>query len=280
MLQPVTQDLQFAVGVIGVGNMGAALVRGIIDKKTEPANSIVVCDLDQILVDRLRDDLGVVDGESAIHVAASANLVVLAAKPQNLPKLLDEISTSVNADQTIMSIAAGVTTKSIEERLGSKSSVIRVMPNLPALVGEAVSVFCAGSHTSDLDFERVEAVLSAVGLCFEVTEELMDPVTALSGTGPAYVFHTMEAMIRSGIEMGMPSEVAKRLVLQTVFGAARLAMDSDLDPTALREAVTSRGGTTDAAISHLEEHDYTHLVVEAILAAMDRSKELGREPPS
>lgn len=276
----MTKDKQFAVGVIGVGNMGAALVRGIIDRETETANAVIICDLDKVLVDRLCEDLEVVDGENAAKVAASAELVVLAAKPQNLPILLDEISASINADQTVMSIAAGVTTKSIENRLGRKTSVIRVMPNLPALVGEAVSVFCGGSHASDSDFERVEAVLGAVGVSFEVPEELMDPVTALSGTGPAYVFHTMEAMIRSGVEMGMPPEMAQRLVLQTVFGAAQLAMDSDLDPTALREAVTSRGGTTDAAISYLEERNYTHLVVEAILAAMDRSKDLGREYPS
>ncbi len=268
--------MQFAVGVIGVGNMGAALVRGIIDQETESAQSVVVCDLDQDRVDRLCDDLGVVDGGNAVHVAASADLVVLAAKPQNLSALLGEISDSISANQTIMSIVAGVTTESIEESLGSKPSVIRVMPNLPALVGEGISVFCGGSHTAELDFERVEAVLSAVGVCFKAPEELMDPVTALSGTGPAYVFHTMEAMIQSGVEMGMPSEMAERLVLQTIFGAAMLAMESDLDPTSLREAVTSRGGTTDAAISHLEEHDYTRLVVEAILAAMDRSKDLGR----
>ena len=154
--------------------------------------------------------------------------------------------------------------------------MIRVMPNLPALVGEGISVICGGSHATESDFERVEAVLSAVGVCLKAPEEMMDPVTALSGTGPAYVFHTMEAMIQSGIEMGMSSEMAERLVLHTVFGAAMLAMESDLDPTSLREAVTSRGGTTDAAISHLEENDYTRLVVEAILAAMDRSEELGR----
>ena len=268
--------MQFAVGVIGVGNMGAALGRGIIDKGTVSAQSVIVCDLDQDLVGRICDDMGVVDGTEATHVAGSADLVVLAAKPQNLPSLLREISPSINANQTIMSIAAGVTTQSIEESLGGQPSVIRVMPNLPALVGEGISVICGGSHATESDFERVEAVLSAVGVCLKAPEEMMDPVTALSGTGPAYVFHTMEAMIQSGVEMGMSSEMAERLVLHTVFGAAMLAMESDLDPTSLREAVTSRGGTTDAAISHLEENDYTRLVVEAILAAMDRSEELGR----
>ena len=272
----MTGDMQYAVGVIGVGNMGAALVRGIIDQGEMSPQSVIVCDLDKDLVRRICDDMGVVDGTEATHVAGSADLVILAAKPQNLPSLLREISPSLNANQTIMSIAAGVTTQSIEESLGGKPPVIRVMPNLPALVGEGISVMCGGSHATESDFERVEAVLSAVGVCLKAPEEMMDPVTALSGTGPAYVFHTMEAMIQSGIEMGMSLEMAERLVLHTVFGAAMLAMESDLDPTSLREAVTSRGGTTDAAISHLEENGYTRLVVEAILAAMNRSEELGK----
>ena len=274
----MTQDTQFAVGVIGVGNMGAALVRGIIHRETESAKSVVVCDLDKERVDALCDDLGVVDGGKAVHVAATSDLVVLAAKPQNLTALLEEISVSVGANQTIMSIVAGVTTESIENALGGNPSVIRVMPNLPALVGEGISVYCGGTNATKMDFERVESVLGAVGVCFQAPEGLMDPVTALSGTGPAYVFHTMEAMIQSGVEMGMPPEMAERLVLQTVLGAATLAMESDLEPASLREAVTSRGGTTDAAISHLESHDYSDLVVEAILAAMHRSKELGSEP--
>ena len=258
--------------------MGAALVRGIVHRGTESPNSVVVCDLDQERVDALCDDLGVVDGRKAVHVAATSDLVVLAAKPQNLSALLGEISESVGANQTIMSIVAGVTTESIENTLGSNPSVIRVMPNLPALVGEGISVYCGGSNATKMDFERVESVLGAVGVCFQAAEGLMDPVTALSGTGPAYVFHTMEAMIRSGVEMGMPPDMAERLVLQTVLGAATLAMESGLDPASLREAVTSRGGTTDAAITHLETHDYSLLVAEAILAAMHRSKELGSEP--
>ena len=269
-------DTQFAVGIIGVGNMGAALVRGIIEKGTMTAESVIVCDLDRDLVSRVCEDLGVVNGTEATHVARSADLVILAAKPQNLPSLLKQISPSINANQTIMSIAAGVTTHSIEKGLGGQPSVIRVMPNLPALVGEGISVICGGSYATEPDFERVEQVLNAVGVCIKAKEQMMDPVTALSGTGPAYVFHTMEAMIRSGIDMGMSPEMAERLVIHTVFGAAMLAMKSDLDPTSLREAVTSRGGTTDAAISHLEENGYSRLVVEAILAAMDRSEELGR----
>ena len=273
----MTKDKQFAVGVIGVGNMGAALVRGIIEKGTMTAESVIVCDLDRDLVSRVCKDLGVVDGTEATHVARSADLVILAAKPQNLNSLLKQISPSINANQTIMSIAAGVTTHSIEKGLGGQPSVIRVMPNLPALVGEGISVICGGSYATEPDFERVEQVLNAVGVCIKAKEQMMDPVTALSGTGPAYVFHTMEAMIRSGIDMGMSPEMAERLVIHTVFGAAMLAMKSDLDPTSLREAVTSRGGTTDAAISHLEENGYSRLVVEAILAAMDRSEELGRE---
>ena len=269
-------DTQFAVGIIGVGNMGAALVRGIIEKGTMTPESVIVCDLDRDLVSRVCEDLGVVNGTEATHVARSADLVILAAKPQNLPSLLKQISPSINANQTIMSIAAGVTTHSIEKGLGGQPSVIRVMPNLPALVGEGISVICGGSYATEPDFERVEQVLNAVGVCIKAKEQMMDPVTALSGTGPAYVFHTMEAMIRSGIDMGMSPEMAERLVIHTVFGAAMLAMKSDLDPTSLREAVTSRGGTTDAAISHLEENGYSRLVVEAILAAMDRSEELGR----
>jgi pyrroline-5-carboxylate reductase len=143
------------------------------------------------------------------------------------------------------------------------------------LVGEGISVFSRGANAGDIDVERVDSVLRAVGDSLEAPEELMNPVTALSGTGPAYIFHTMEAMIESGIEMGMSPEMAERLVLQTVLGAARLAIESPLDTTALREGVTSKGGTTEAAISHLGDNDYVRLVIDAILAARDRSEQLG-----
>jgi pyrroline-5-carboxylate reductase len=275
VISSMVRSWQHAVGVIGVGNMGAALVRGIANQAEGPSRSVAICDLDQDRVDSLCKDLGVEGMSDAKSVALSSELVILAAKPQNLGAILEQISKSIDPDQTIMSIMAGVTTDALERGLGGNPRVIRVMPNLPALVGQGISVYCGGLHAEALDFQRAEEVLNAVGVCIQGPEELMDPVTALSGTGPAYVFHTMEAMIESGIGMGIPEEMARILVRQTVLGAAMLAKESDLDPTSLREAVTSKGGTTDAAISHLVNHEYTRIVVEAIFAARDRSRELG-----
>ena len=260
------------MGVIGVGNMGSALVRGIIDQGIIDEKSIIICDIDNNKVDILCKELGVIAGINAENVANISDLIILASKPQNITSLLKQISSKVNANQTVMSIAAGITTSSIEEFL--PKIPIRVMPNLPALIGEGMSIFCRGAYVSDIDVNRVINVLDAIGICSEYSEELMDSVTALSGTGPAYVFHTIEVMIESGIEMGMTKEMAEELVLQTVYGSALLAKKSELSPTELRKEVTSKGGTTDAAITHLTNNDYTKIVIEAILAAKNRSKEL------
>ncbi len=273
--EPMEQGGELRVGVIGVGNMGGALVRGILARGLTSGQNVIVSDLDEKKVAELVDDLGVRSASDSSEVMDFADLVVLAAKPQAFPNLLASIATQFRPEQTIMSIAAGVTTASIESSLGGEPAIVRVMPNLPAMVGEGISVFSRGANAGDIDVERVDSVLSAVGDSLEAPEELMDPVTALSGTGPAYIFHTMEAMIESGIEMGMSPEMAERLVLQTVLGAARLAIESPLDTTALREGVTSKGGTTEAAISHLGDNDYVRLVIDAILAARDRSEQLG-----
>lgn len=265
----------FRVGIIGVGNMGAALARGMVVRGGFSAADVMVADLDSEKVGRLVEDLGVRRGASLSELAEFSDLVVLAAKPQAFDGLLAGLNGSIRPGQTVMSIAAGVKTGSLEKALGADIAVVRVMPNLPALVGEGISVYCRGVYASDADVERVAKVLDSVGESLEASEDMMDPVTALSGTGPAYIFHTMEAMIESGIEMGMSREMAERLVLQTVLGAAALAIDSDADPGTLREQVTSKGGTTEAAISHLAHRDYVRLVIDAILAARDRSSELG-----
>ena len=277
LLTPISmiKENQFAVGIIGVGNMGSALVRGIVNKSGIEAKKIIICDVDKVKVESLCRDLGVVDGIDANNTSKLADLVILASKPQNMSTLLEQISKSIKSNQTIMSIAAGITTNSIESVLFGNIPIVRVMPNLPAVVGEGMSIYCGGTYVGDTDLERVRNVLDAVGICLQAPEDLMDAVTALSGTGPAYVFYTIEVMIESGIEMGMSREMAEKLVLQTFFGSALLAMKSELNPTDLRKEVTSKGGTTDTAISHLKENNYTKIVIEAILKARNRSRELG-----
>lgn len=265
----------FRVGVVGVGNMGAALVRGMASSGKFSKSSIMIADLDSAKVASLVSDLGVESADGLEDLSEFSDVIILAAKPQAFDGLLSTLAPLVGAGQTVMSIAAGVTTRTMEDVLGPEVAVIRVMPNLPALVGEGISVFCRGESAGDADAERVDMVLRCVGDSLESSEDLMDPVTALSGTGPAYIFHTMEAMIESGIEMGMSRQMAERLVLQTVLGAAALAIDSDADPGTLRERVTSKGGTTEAAITHLSDNEYVRLVIDAILAARDRSAELG-----
>lgn len=265
----------FSVAVIGVGNMGSALVRGMILRAKFSKEQITICDLDEKKVETLVVDLGVKFVSSAREAVKKTDLIILAAKPQAFPKLLSEISNFLNVNQTIMSIAAGVTTASIEQKIGKQIPVVRVMPNLPALIGKGVSVYCRGLFTSDKDTNRSKAILMSVGKTIEATESLLDPVTALSGTGPAYIFHTMEAMIQSGIEMGIDKEIAIDLVQQTVLGSAQLAIKSERNITSLREDVTSKGGTTEAAISYLRKKQYSDIVVNAILEAEKRSQELG-----
>ena len=265
----------FSVTVIGVGNMGSAIVRGMIRRGEFTKEHIIICDLDEKKVEKLVVDLGVKYASSARKAVEKSDFLILAAKPQSFPGLLSEISQFVNTNQTIMSIAAGVTTASIEETIGKQVPVIRVMPNLPALIGKGISVYCSGSYSTDKDINRAKTVLLSVGKIIEAPESLLDPVTALSGTGPAYIFHTMEAMIQSGIEMGIDREIAVDLVLQTVLGSAELAMKSKRNISSLREDVTSKGGTTEAAISYLTKKKYFETVINAILEARNRSKELG-----
>ena len=265
----------FSVAVIGVGNMGSALVRGMILRGKFSKEQIIICDLDEKKVEDLVVDLGVKYVRSAIEAVEKSEFIILAAKPQAFPTLLNDISNFLDTNQTIMSIAAGVTTASIEEKIGKQIPVVRVMPNLPALIGKGISVYCRGSFTSDKDANRSKAVLMSVGKIIEASETLLDPVTALSGTGPAYIFHTMEAMIQSGIDMGIDKEIAIDLVMQTVLGSAQLAIKSERNITSLREDVTSKGGTTEAAISYLTKRQYSEIVINAILEAEKRSKELG-----
>jgi pyrroline-5-carboxylate reductase len=206
---------------------------------------------------------------------ADAPLVVLSVKPQDLDAVLAEIAHVVTPEQTLLSVAAGITTPWIESRLPEGARVVRAMPNAPAVVDEGIAGICAGAHARDEDLDLAEEALAHVGSVVRVAESSMDAVTAISGSGPAYFALLAEAMIEAGLLLGLSREVSTRLVVQTMFGSALLLRDEGMHPVELREAVTSPGGTTTRAIRELEQSGVRAAFLSAISAAAERSRELG-----
>ena len=203
-----------------------------------------------------------------------AEIVVLAVKPQDLEALLEEIGPRLTAEQTVVSIVAAVPTRTIEERLDADVPLVRAMPNTPAVVHEGMAAIAAGACAGPEHLERARDVLEKVGRVVEVAEEYMDAVTAVSGSGPAYFALLAEAMIEGGILLGLSREISTQLVVQTMLGTAKQLRDTGMHPVELREAVTSPGGTTIAAIRELEQAGVRAAFLNAIQAAMDRAREL------
>lgn len=263
------------LGVIGAGNMGEALLRGVLHGGLINADRVLASARTEGRLRELRDRLHVRTTLDNAAVVDASDVVVLAVKPQVMPEVLGPLRGRFRANQIVLSVAAGITTGTIEEAIGVSAAVLRAMPNTPALVGEGASAYCRGRWATAEHALVTQAILDSVGMAVEVDEALMDPVTAVSGTGPAYIFYTLEAMIGGAVALGIPDELARRLVKQTVLGAARLVMDAGEEPDQLRARVTSKGGTTEAAITHLGENGYTTLVQAAIGAACRRANELG-----
>lgn len=260
------------VAILGTGKMGEALLSGMV-RAGRQASGLVVTTHDPGREQKLRDRYGVevTDNVSAV---TSADTVLIAVKPQDMGKLLDEISASVSADQLVVSVAAGITTSFIERRIPVDAPVVRVMSNTPVLVDEAMSALSAGSHATEDHLRRTEELLRPVGRTLRVPENQQDAVTALSGSGPAYFFYLVEAMTDAGILLGLPRAVAHDLIVQTAIGAAVMLRDSGQSPQALREAVMSPAGTTIAAIREMEDHKVRAAFLAALEAARDRSREL------
>lgn len=215
---------------------------------------------------------GSVDNAVAVR---DADIVVLALKPQHLIEVLESIKNDVTKSKTLfISIAAGVTTQRIEQVLGGDVRVARVMPNTPALIGAGAAAVCGGSCTTEEDLLISETMLEAVGMVVRVEESNIDAVTAVSGSGPAYVFYIIEAMEKAAAQMNLAPEIARALILGTIIGAARLCEETGEDAGLLRERVTSKGGTTAAALNVLNEKNVSDAWVAALLAAQARSKEL------
>jgi pyrroline-5-carboxylate reductase len=208
------------------------------------------------------------------EAVAEAETVILVVKPQDMSDLLSEIAESIKPGTLVVSLAAGVDTTFIESRLPEGVAVVRVMPNTPAQVDEGMAAISPGSHSTQDHLDRVTEILSATGRVITVPERYQDAVTAISGTGPAYLFFVVEAMIEAGVHLGLPRDTATELVVQTMLGSAKLLRETGEHPTVLRERVTSPGGTTAAAVRELEDHKVRAAFLRAMEAARDRSREL------
>lgn len=258
------------IAFIGAGNMAEALIRGLLAGKVMRPEQIVAHDVRP-------ERLEFLARQFSIRTAPSvpvADILVLAVKPQQMSEVLKSSEFGVQGRSLLISVAAGVTTARIERELGGRPRVVRVMPNTPALVGAGAAALCKGAFATDEDMVVAETILNAVGVSARVEESLMDAVTAVSGSGPAYVFYVTEALIKAGVAAGLSEPLARKLAIQTVFGAAKLMVESGEAPAELRRKVTSPGGTTEAAVRVLTERKLAESFAEAVQAARNRGREL------
>ena len=260
------------LAILGAGVMGETVLSGLL-RAGWHADQIVATDrrLERQLELTTRYGIKMLENTEAV---AEAETVILVVKPQDMNDLLNEISQSIKPGALVVSLAAGVDTAFIESRLPEGVAVVRVMPNTPAQVDEGMAAISPGSHSNQDHLDRVTEILSATGRVITVPERYQDAVTAISGTGPAYLFFVVEAMIEAGVHLGLPRDTATELVVQTMLGSAKLLRETGEHPTVLRERVTSPGGTTAAAVRELEDHKVRAAFLRAMEAARDRSRDL------
>ena len=262
------------IAVLGAGKIGEALISGLVSSGWREPAELWATSRRQERVDELSERYGVRATTSNAEAVSGAAIVVVAVKPQDIEVLLGEIGGLLAEDQTVLSIAAAIPTSLIEGHLLARVPVVRAMPNTPSTVHEGIAGLCAGAHAGDEHLALAEEALSHLGAVVRVPETALDAVTAVSGSGPAYFALLAEAMIEAGILLGLSREISTQLVVQTMLGTAKQLRDTHTHPVELREMVTSPGGTTIAAIRVLEMAGVRAAFLNAIQAAMDRSKEL------
>jgi pyrroline-5-carboxylate reductase len=270
-------DRMTRVAILGAGTIGESLLSGLLSSGWRtPADVVVTGRRDERLAE-LRERYGVTATLSNTEAVDGAALVVVAVKPQDIEGLLAEIGGALTPEQTVLSVLAAIPTATIERHIEAPVPVVRAMPNAPATVHEGIAGICAGAHAGDEHMQLAEDALKHLGGVVQVPERYMDAVTAVSGSGPAYFALLAEAMIEAGILLGLGRDTSTQLVVQTMLGTAKLLRDEKMHPVELREAVTSPGGTTIAAIRELEQAGVRAAFLNAIQAAMDRSRELAAE---
>ena len=267
--------MQDRIGFIGLGAMGGALLKGLLAGGVEPER-IVAADALETKLRQTAKEYGIKAMPGVRSVAEAARVIFVAVKPQDMKPLLKEIAPVMKDGQLVVSVAAGISIHDIEKRFDTHVGVIRVMPNTPCLVGEGALAVSAGRYVEDQDLHMVVAWLETLGIVRTVPEKLLDAVTGVSGSGPAYVYLMIEALADGGVLNGLPRAMALELAAQTVLGAAKMVMDTGEHPAILREMVTSPGGTTAEALFTLEENGFPAAVQKAVTAAAKKSKELGK----
>jgi len=265
----------YIIGIIGAGNMGEALIKGLLRSQLVRSYEIIASARRRARLFRLEKSYGIHTTRSNKEIMNSTDTVILAVKPQNMDELMDEIRPYATKNHLMISIAAGVDVKKLRRGLGPKPKLIRVMPNLPAVVDEGVSAIFCGPRIAERYRRFAHQIFQAVGTTVDVREERqMDVITGLSGTGPAYIFALMEAMTNAGRKLGLTPKLAETLTRQTVLGAAELAGQAGAEPRELRRRVTSKEGTTWAAMKVFKRRKFWDLLTEAIGAATKRSRQL------
>jgi len=264
------------LGFVGAGNMATALIKGLIQSSVYDQEQLLASDRSREAMKSISDQFGVKCLPSNKEVFREALTVVLAVKPQNMREVLEEARGEIKDDHLIISIAAGIPLKMIREILEKDIPLIRVMPNTPALVQKGMSALAGGHGVTAEHVATASAIFSAVGDTVEVEESMMDAVTALSGSGPGYVFRVMECMVEAGTAVGLERDTSLALVVQTFLGAAQLAKTSEHSLSRLREMVTSPGGTTEAGLATFDNMGLEELIIKAVEAACKRSVELGK----
>lgn len=264
------------VGFLGAGKMASALASGLVRAGIAPKENILASDVSA----EARNSFAQATGSKATgfnpDVAKSCSVLFVAVKPDQVADLLKEISPALSEKHLIVSIAAGVTLGKMEANLPPGTKVIRVMPNTPALVGASASGFALGKSASSEDAQLVIKLLSSVGIAFQVKESLLDAVTGLSGSGPAYVYTIIEGLSDGGVAAGLPREVATKLAAQTLLGGARMVLETNLHPGVLKDMVTSPGGTTIEGVHELEKAGIRAALMNAVKAASDKARSLGQ----
>jgi pyrroline-5-carboxylate reductase len=264
------------VGFLGAGNMGEAMIKGLLQAGLVPAASIGATDVRQERLDQIAKQYGIRSAKSNPALVAESDVVILAVKPQIMAAVLKEIAPAVDGTTLFISIAAGIPTRTLRAQLGRPARLIRVMPNTPALVLEGVTAIARAEGLEAGDLETAQELFGAVGRVVVLEEDALDAVTGLSGSGPAYVAIVIESLADGGVKMGLDRATAMTLAAQTVLGSAKLILETGTHPGQLKDMVSSPGGTTIAGIAALEEGGVRRTFISAVERATQRSRELGK----